>query len=192
MLVSRTALALLLVAASLALGACHRKVEPFDANEPVVQPDLSKIFPEGAERAMAGAPAAMPPSPAELMGSAPAVAGMTAAENAGPPISGTIRLAAGSDVPDGATLFVIARAGAVGPPTAVLRLPAPRFPFEFRLGPENRMIATLPWEGPLQLSARIDLDGNATTRDVGGLEGSAAAPAAPGDSGIEIALGRPE
>jgi hypothetical protein len=189
-------LAALLALASLGGAACddlhmhnpfHRKVEPYDASEQPHEPDLSKIFPEGAERAM-GAPAEMPPSPEELAGGAPAVAGMTAPENAGPPITGTIRLAAGAQVPAGATLFVIARTGQAGPPTAVLRLPAPPFPFSFRLGPENRMIAGLPWEGPFLLTARIDLDGNATTRDAGGLEGRASEPAAPGDSGISITL----
>lgn len=191
MLARRLALALFVVAA-FALGACHRKVEPFDANETVEAPDLSKIFPEGAERAMAGAPAEMPPSPEELAGGAPAVAGITAPENAGPPITGTVRLADGAEVRPGSVLFVIARGGEAGPPTAVLRLPAPSFPFEFRLGPEDRMIAAMPWEGPLQLTARIDLDGNATTRDAGGLEGRSPAPADPGDSGIEIVLGAAE
>jgi hypothetical protein len=175
------------LAASLSLGACHRKVEPYDPNEQALQPDLSKIFPEGAERAM-GAPAQMPPSPQELAGGPPAVSGMTAPENAGLPIVGVVRLAQGAEVPAGALLFVIARTGPSGPPTAVLRVPAPRFPFEFRLGPENRMIAALPWQGPFQLSARVDLDGNASTRDAGGLEGRAAAPVAPGDAGVEILL----
>jgi hypothetical protein len=184
-------LAALLAVASLAVAACHRKVEPFDASEQAEQPDLSKIFPAGAERAME-APAEMPPSPEELMGGAPAVAGMTAPENAGPPIAGTISIADGASVPPGATLFVIARTGEAGPPTAVLRRSAPSFPFEFRLGPEDRMIAAMPWEGPFTVTARIDLDGNATTRDAGGLEGRAAAPATPGDTGIAIALGAPE
>ncbi len=184
-------LLVLAAASSLALTACHRKVEPYDASEQAEAPDLAKIFPEGAARVM-GAPAEMPPSPEELMGGAPAVAGMTAPENAGPPISGTIRVADGAAVPAGATLFVIARTGESGPPTAVLRLPAPSFPFDFRLGPEDRMIAAMPWEGPFTVTARIDLDGNATTRDAGGLEGRAAAPAAPGDTGIAIALGPPE
>jgi len=179
---ARTAFAL--AALALALAGCDpfdRKVEPYDPNEPVVQPDLSRIFPEGAERA-AGAPPEMPPSPEQLAGRALPV------ESAGPPLSGTIRLAANARLPENATLFVIARTGEVGPPTAVLRIPAPQFPFDFRLGPENRMIAELPWQGPFQLSARIDLDGNATTRDAGGLEGRAAAPAAPGEAGIEIVL----
>jgi hypothetical protein len=185
MLARRTALAL--VAASLALGACHRKVEPYDPNEQVEQPDLSKIFPEGASRAMAQAPAELPPSPEQLMGGAPAVAGITAPENVGPPLRGTVRLAAGADAPASATLFVIARVGEAGPPTAVLRVPAPSFPFAFVLGPEHRMIAEMPWQGPLIVSARIDLDGNAMTRE-GGPEGRSAQPASPGDAGIEIVL----
>ncbi len=179
----------LLLALPLALAACNRNVEPYDPNEQVEQPDLSKIFPAGAERAMARAPAEMPPAPGEEPGMPPAVAGMTDAANAGPPLVGTIRLAAGAQVPSGATLFVIARTGEAGPPTAVLRVPAPSFPFDFRLGPEDRMIAALPWQGPFQLSARIDLDGNAMTRDTGGLEGRAASVASPGDQGIEIVLG---
>jgi hypothetical protein len=183
----------LVVVVLLSLSACgrspfDRKVEPYDQSEQPQQPNLSKIFPEGAARAL-GAPPEMPPSPEELMGGAPAVAGMTAPENAGPPITGTIRLADGAEVPSEAMLFVIARTGQAGPPTAVVRLPAPSFPFEFRLGPENRMIAAMPWEGPFQLTARIDLDGNAMTRDAGGLEGGAAEPAKPGDSGVEIVLG---
>jgi hypothetical protein len=184
---ARLALAFAALLALLGCDPFDRKVEPYDPNEPVVQPDLSRIFPEGAERA-AGVPAEMPPSPEQLAGRAPAVEGITAPENAGLPLSGTVRLGEGVKLPAGATLFVIARTGEAGPPTAVLRVPAPRFPFEFRLGPENRMIAALPWEGPFQLSARVDLDGNATTRDVGGLEGRAPSPTTPGDTGIEIVL----
>jgi hypothetical protein len=185
---SRTSIAALCLAFSFPLAACNRRVEPYDPNEQVEQPDLSKIFPEGADRALARAPTEMPPAP-EATGGAPAVAGMTAPENAGPPLEGTIRVAAGVSVPSGATLFVIARVGQAGPPTAVLRLPAPSFPLEFTLGPENRMMAGVPWQGPFQLTARIDLDGNAMTRDAGGLEGSASAPVSPGDTGIEIELG---
>jgi hypothetical protein len=166
--------------------ACHRKVEPFDPNERPQQPDLAKIFPEGAERAM-GTPAQMPPSPEEMMGSGPR-GGAADTESAGPPIRGTIALASGASVPPGATLFVIARSGQAGPPTAVLKLPAPSFPYAFAIGPENRMIAAMPWQGPLVVSARIDLDGNAMTRDAGGLEGRAEQPASPGDAGVAITL----
>lgn len=182
------ALSLALVLA-LSLAGCNRKVEPYDPNEQVEQPDLSKIFPQGAERAMmARAPSEMPPPPEE-MGGPPALGGMSAPENAGPPLAGTIRIAAGASVPSGATLFVIARLGEAGPPTAVLRLPASGFPLAFSLGPENRMMEGVPWQGPFQLTARIDVDGNAMTRDAGGLEGRATAPASPGDTGIEIVLG---
>ena len=178
----------LLLALPLALAACNRHVEPYDPNERVEQPDLSKIFPEGAERALARAPSQMPPSPEELAGGRAAPEG-TATEGAGPPLEGTIRLASGVSAPSGGTLFVIARTGDAGPPTAVLRVPAPAFPFSFKLGPEDRMIQAMPWQGPFQLTARIDLDGNAMTHDAGDLEGRAPAPAAPGDRGIEIVLG---
>ena len=119
MLVARIAFTVLV--SSLALAACHRKVEPYDPNEKVEQPDLSTIFPEGAERAASQAPSEMPPAPGEAPRGAPAVEGMTAPENAGPPLTGTIALASGAEVPSGATLFVIARVGEAGPPTAVLR-----------------------------------------------------------------------
>ena len=179
-----------LVVLSILCCACDRHVEPYDPNERVEQPDLSKIFPEGAERALARTPNAPPPSPAELAAAESAAPGASAEESAGPPLAGTVELARGTTAPSGALLFVIARAGEAGPPTAVLRVPAPHFPFQFELGPANRMIAEMPWLGPFRVSARLDLDGNVMTRDVGGLEGSAAGQASPGDRGIVIVLGQ--
>src|SRR5512145_1677584 len=90
-------IALLLV---VLLAACDRNIEPYDPNEKVEKPDLSKIFPEGAERsgdaqAMRGA---MPEAAAPV---APAPRG------GGEPLTGTIRLAADLEgrVPAGAVLF---------------------------------------------------------------------------------------
>jgi hypothetical protein len=182
------ALCAALVLSLATLAACNRHVEPYDPNEKVEQPDLSKIFPEGAERALARTPNAPPPSPAELEAGAPAPTGMTAAENAGPPIRGTVELAPGATAPGGSMLFVIARAGEAGPPTAVLRVQDPKFPFAFAIGAENRMIAGMPWQGPLRVSARLDLDGNVMTRDAGGLEGTAPNAASPGDTGVVVVL----
>ena len=48
---------------------------------------------------------------------------------------------------------------------------APSFPLDFSLGPEDRMIQAMPFAGPLGLSARIDADGNATSREPGDLQG---------------------
>jgi hypothetical protein len=165
-------------------GGCDRNVEPYVPNEPVVRPDLSKIFPEGAERtgdaqAMRGAmpaapePAAAPPSMADAE-----------------PLRGTIRIAGdlAERVPSGAVLFLIARTGDAGPPTAVRRIAKPDFPLEFSIGPADRMIAALPFTGPFQLVARVDADGNAMTRNPGDLQGEAVGRFAPGDADIEIVI----
>jgi hypothetical protein len=174
-----TLTALLLVALS---SACDRNIEPYDPNEKVEKPDLSKIFPEGAERSgdaevLRGA---MPPEEAPV---APPPRG-------GEPLSGTIRLAGDLEgrVPAGAVLFLIARTGGGGPPTAVRRIPDPRFPLDFEIGPDDRMIDAMPFEGPFQLTARIDADRNAMTRNPGDLQGEADGSFAPGASRIEIVI----
>ena len=92
-------------------------------------------------------------------------------------------------MPAGAILFLIARKGeGGGPPLAVKRVEAPTFPMEFTLGPGDRMIQAMPFTGPLQLSVRLDADGNAMTRAAGDLQGQAPAPHQPGDSGIAIVI----
>jgi cytochrome c-type biogenesis protein CcmH len=187
--------------------ACHRNVEPYE-DEPVAQPDLAKIFPEGAERsgerlAQGSGP---PGAPAAGMRGAPRVgsgsAGVAAASGAAAPgaagsdaagmdpIRGEIRLAPELEgrVPQGAILFLIARAGPSGPPTAVVRIPGPSLPLEFSIGPDDRMIAAMPFEGPFQVTARIDADGNAMTRNPGDLHGAAAGTVLPGASGVEIVI----
>jgi hypothetical protein len=102
-----------------------------------------------------------------------------------------VTLASGFErkVPAGAILFLIARRGqAGGPPLAVKRIESPRFPLEFTLGPDDRMIQAMPFEGPLQLSARLDTDGNAMSRTPGDLQGAAPGMHDPGATGIEIVI----
>jgi hypothetical protein len=175
---------LALVAALAGLAACDRNIEPFDPNEVPEQPDLSRIFPEGADRAPVDAEPTLPPPPR----GAPPVAAAPGAEGA--PIRGTLRIAAelAGRVPDGAVLFLIARRGGAGPPLAVQRIAEPRFPLEFSIGPDDRMLEAIPFAGPLELSARIDADGNAMSRQPGDLEGRAAAPASPGALGVAIEI----
>jgi hypothetical protein len=172
---------LALLAAIAGLAACNRNIEPFDPNEVPEEPDLSRIFPAGAERAAMDEAPTLPPSP---RGAAP----VAAAEGA--PIRGTITVAPelSGRIPGGAVLFLIARHGGAGPPLAVQRIAQPRFPLEFSIGPEDRMIQTLPFVGELELSARLDADGNAMSRQPGDLEGRAASPVSPGASGVSIAL----
>lgn len=196
----------LALAAALALG-CDRKVEPFVPGEQPSPPDLARIFPPGAEktRETPGAPGAMPPAPGEApagqRGGAPPPAPRAPGDGAapasaaasGPPIRGTVQIPAElvSRVTPQSVVFVIARAGAGGPPTAVKRIAAPRFPLDFEIGPGDRMIESMPFAGPFQISARLDGDGNATTRSPGDVQGAAAAPAQPGDAGVSIVLDEP-
>jgi hypothetical protein len=105
------------------------------------------------------------------------------------PIRGTISLADGGAT-SGAVLFLIARVpGTPGPPLAVKRLPVGPFPLEFEIGPEDVMIQGRPWVGPIALSARVDRDGDAMTRD-SDTSAELAAPVAPGATGVELRLER--
>lgn len=174
-----------LAAASLAGSGCDRNVEPFDPDEQPVEPDLSRIFPAGAEREQEGPPV-LPPAPGR---GAPPLAAEAPGGDA-PPIRGTVSVAAelAERVPSGAVLFLIARRGGAGPPLAVQRIASPRFPLEFSLGPEDRMLETLPFTGELQISARLDADGNAMSREPGDLEGRAEAAVSPGATGVTVVL----
>jgi cytochrome c-type biogenesis protein CcmH len=173
----------LVLAGLLTTTACNRNVEPYDPNQQVERPDLSKIFPEGAERSgdadvMRGAiPAEPPPGP-------------ETAARPGPPLRGTIRIAPdlAERVPAGSVLFLIARTGAAGPPTAVRRIASPSFPLEFSIGADDRMIAAMPFQGPFQLVARVDADRDAVTRNPGDLQGEADGSFEPGADGIEIVI----
>ena len=186
---------LALLLATFALAGCDRNLEPYRPGEEPEQPDLSRIFPEGAEQAArVDSSLQMPPAPepARGAGAAPPAGPGGAAEAAGDarPIRGTVRVsdALSDRVAPGAVLFLIARRGDAGPPLAVVRVAGPRFPLDFSIGPEDRMIRTMPFEGELRLSARLDGDGNAMSREPGDLQGSADGGFEPGASGVEIVL----
>ncbi len=175
----------ILCLALLWLAACNRNLEPFDPAEEPRQPDLSRIFPAGAEgpAVAQNAPTEMPPPPA--MAAEPELAAP-----AGDPIRGTLRLAPelASAQPAGAVLFLIARGDSPGPPVAVKRIEAPTFPLAFEIGPDDRMLKSMPFVGPLHLTARLDSDGNATSRTPGDLQGVAQSAVSPGASGVELVL----
>ena len=105
-------------------------------------------------------------------------------------VTGTVTLADGVDVPPGATLFVFGRLAGqtAGPPLAAVRLPASRFPMTFSIGPSDMppMMGKRAFPDSLSLAARLDLDGNATTKD--GPSGAAAGDVAAGATGVVIVL----
>jgi cytochrome c-type biogenesis protein CcmH len=168
------------------LGAgCDRRVGPPSPGEQPATPDLSRIFPPAvaAQEAVERAPSMPPAPPGAVRGTAPAD---------GEPIRGSVDVAPelASRVPAGAVLFVFARGAEGGPPVAARRLEAQRLPVAFELGPQDRMGmgGARSFAGPFHLSARLDADGNATTRTAGDLQGSAAEPVSPGQGGVEIVL----
>jgi len=168
------------ILALLACIHCDRRVEPFVPGERPATPDLAKIFPAGAERAQ---------QPSAAMPSASGRGAPPVSEQAAP-IQGTIELAPelAQRVPPNAVLFLMARHEADGHPVAAQRIDSLQFPLAFSIGPEDRMMTTVPFAGPLLLSARIDADGNATTRGAGDLMGSSERAHEPGDRGVVVRI----
>ncbi|HWE25359.1 MAG TPA: tetratricopeptide repeat protein [Myxococcales bacterium] len=103
---------------------------------------------------------------ATTAGRATAARGATPAQGGGRRVSGTIDIDPGakSKIEARSILFVFAReAGATeGPPIAAKRLP-PRFPVEFELSEADSMLGQ-PFPDSLLIEARLDSDGDPTTR----------------------------
>ena len=150
-------------------------------------PGLRAASPGGTAESRTGRRGAAP-----MAGSAGAGPGSTDSSAGVGAIRGRIVVAPEltKDVRSDSVLFLIARAGAggAGPPLAVRRFSTPRFPLEFEIGPENVMIPSMRFEGAIQLTARLDSDGNAMTRLPGDLQGAMAAPLAPGAAGAVLTL----
>ena len=180
----RHVLPFLAVVAALCAG-CDRNFEPYVEGEQAEEPDLSRIFPPGAEQAAQRARPAAMPQPTGGRGAPPV-------SEAADPIEGTVSVTPelADGLPDRAVLFLIARTGDAGPPLAVLRIAEPRFPLDFSIGPDDRMIPSLPFVGPLRLTARLDGDGNASTRAPGDLQGVADGAYQPGATDVRILLDR--
>jgi hypothetical protein len=89
-----------------------------------------------------------------------------------------------------ATLFIIARpAGARGgPPLAVKKIDQPVFPLSYVIGAENVMMQGTPFTGKIDLTVRLDNDGNPTTRTPGDLMGNYQGPVDVGAKNIDIVI----
>jgi hypothetical protein len=159
-------------------------VEPFVPGEEPRQPDLSKIFPAGAEQEGRRAGPVELPAP---LGAGPRGADPWADAE---PIRGVVTVAdeLADRVPEGAVLFLMVRVGPKGSLLAVQRIAAPSLPMRFAIGPADRMGQRVPFAGEFQLSARLDTDGDASSRNPGDLQGRAPGTHAPGASGVTILL----
>ena len=90
-----------------------------------------------------------------------------------------------------AALFIIARpaGGAAGPPLAVKKIDQPSFPLAYSLGQENVMMQGTPFAGKINVTVRLDKDGNAVTREAGNLLGDYKKnPVAVGSQNVDIIL----
>jgi len=72
-----------------------------------------------------------------------------------------------------AALFIIARPadGAAGPPLAVKKIDRPTFPLDYTLSQDNVMMQGMPFTGKINITARLDKDGNPVTRTPGDMTG---------------------
>ncbi len=107
--------------------------------------------------------------------SGPAKPGQPAAASPGQTISGTITIdpKLKSNVDPNAALFIIARpaAGQGGPPLAVKKIDKPTFPLNYSLNQENVMMQGSPFAGKINITVRLDKDGNPTSRGAGDMTG---------------------
>jgi cytochrome c-type biogenesis protein CcmH len=150
---------------------------------------LLEMIPPGAERNEV----------AKVLAEIPA-AGGPAARAANPPaapsgdkISGRITLdpKLRAAIAPNAALFIIARqaGGASGPPLAVKKVDKPTFPLSYSLGQENVMMQGAPFAGKIDVTARLDKDSNAMTREAGNLLGTYRKnPVAVGSQNVDITL----
>lgn len=155
-----------------AIGYWQRSLASLGGSHPMVERLISM--------AEAGRPAEeilglSPPDPAEASAPASAPAPAPAAPAAtADAVTLTLELAPGASPPPGGILFVTYRGSGPGPPAAVKRIDRPRFPMTFTLSAADSMLGRpLPESG--SVTARIDRDGSASTRDPDDLGASAEA-----------------
>lgn len=105
-------------------------------------------------------------------------------------MKGTVKLAPGTTVPDGALLLVYARASqvAAGPPLAALKLPASELPLDFTITDKDRPMVNGPWPDQVWIQARLDIDGNAMTKDEGAPASEMSGPITSPDAPVELVL----
>jgi len=170
---------------ALALVSCNRRKEAY------VPPEQEPPAPERPVRIPSlaeGRPAPLPQMGMRTGGTPETISRENTPAATGDPIKGTLRLAEGVAGAGTGVVFVTVFAGA-GPPLAAIQMPVGAFPMPFSIGPEDMMIKGRPWAGDLRIEARIDRDGNASTREPENLVGQPPAAVQPGAADVEIVLG---
>ncbi len=157
--------AMIIVGAVSVLASCKKEASDRPAG----------LAPSSAPAATAAAPAPVLPAPPAL----PPAETVPAAPDPKQTIGGTITLpsARKRDVKKGDIMFVIARR-AGGPPgpgsmLATQKLVAGDFPMAFLLSSRDAMLPNTPFEGPVNITVRVDKDGDAMTRKKGDVFGAA-------------------
>jgi cytochrome c-type biogenesis protein CcmH len=105
-------------------------------------------------------------------------------------VTGTVRLAPGSEtaVPAGAVLYLTARAPGERMPLAVERVEAPRFPLPFVLRSGHGMGGSNVVPERLEVGARLSRSGAAGPAAPGDREGRSAEAVPPGATNVEVIL----
>lgn len=136
---------------------------------------LMEIVPPGEERnEITKVLAEIPTSGGQTSRATPTATAASAPASAAQ-VSGKItldpKLAAKLD--PNAVLFIIARpaGGAGGPPLAVKKIDRPSFPLNYSLSQQNVMMQGRPFTGKINITVRLDKDGNPVTRTLGDMSG---------------------
>ena len=181
-----------LAAIGLALFGCDRRMEPYIPPEqelprlegPVRIPGLGNPTAQGrvlASMPSRGEATVAPRGPSGAPGAPPRA-------SRGAPIRGTVRFAPGVNAPATAAVFVTARPAAGGGLLAAIQLPASDLPRAFEIGPTDVMVQDRPFQGPIVLQARVDLDGDPLTHSPDDLVASLPAPVELGAVEVELVL----
>ncbi|HYA27419.1 MAG TPA: cytochrome c-type biogenesis protein CcmH [Acidobacteriota bacterium] len=135
---------------------------------------LLTMMPPGEERNEVTKVLAEIPTAGGAPQSAPAAV-VSSSASSGQSISGKITIdpKLKDKIDPQAALFIIARSGtgAGGPPLAVKKIDKPTFPLDYSLSQENVMMQGLPFSGKINITVRLDKDGNPITRTPGDMTG---------------------
>ena len=149
---------------------------------------LSELDNPGAQAAAGGAEAGGASAGGATAGGATATDSAAAVR-----VTGRLSVAEGLSVPSGSLVFVYARsaADAKGPPLAALRIPGGAVPTDFQITDADRPMQQVPWPDQVWLQARVDLDGNAMTRETGAPVSASVGPVSAGSGPVELLLQAP-